>query len=204
MILFDFNDAVQEGDGQRLHDIYKLALLLYKSGGHTKYSYVVLLYLVKIAAIYSEFEAHKLMWNRFYNKYGHLGGNISLDLKKEQQNKVLKTIWRALGSNLNKASASRVAEALENLERLIESIDEECNLQERKGYRSSGNNTESVMQITSGLSSIKAFKFTPGRHGHPSFPDFQNRIVNLDYRNLHEWMSEKKKLWQSIYSRKSK
>ncbi|CAB3986486.1 hypothetical protein AC249_AIPGENE16794 [Paramuricea clavata] len=119
MILFDFNDAVQEGDGQRLHDIYKLALLLYKSGGHTKYSYVVLLYLVKIAAIYSEFEAHNLMWNRFYNKYGRLGGNISLDLKKEQQNKVLKTIWRALGSNLNKASASRVAEALENLERLI-------------------------------------------------------------------------------------
>lgn len=34
LILFDFNDAVQEGDGQRLHDIYKLALLLYKSGGH--------------------------------------------------------------------------------------------------------------------------------------------------------------------------
>jgi hypothetical protein len=69
-----------KGDGQRLHDIYKLALLLYKSGGHIKYSYVVLLYLVKIAA-------HKLMWDRFYNKYGRLGGNISLDLKKEQQNK---------------------------------------------------------------------------------------------------------------------
>ena len=141
------------------------------------------------------------MWNRFYNKYDRLGGNISLDLKKEQQNKVLKTIWRALGSNLNKASASRVAEALENLERLIESIDKECNLQERQGYRSSGNDTESVMHIISDLSSIKAFKFTPGRPGHPSFPDFQNRIVNLDYRNLHEWMSEKKKLWQCIYSR---
>ena len=56
MILLDFNDAVQEGDCQRLHDIYKLALLLYKSGGHNKYSYVVLLYLVKIVAIYSEFK----------------------------------------------------------------------------------------------------------------------------------------------------
>ena len=199
MILLDFNDAVQEGDGQRLHDIYKLALLLYKSGGHNKYSYVVLLYLVKIAAIYSEFEAHKLMWNRFYNKYGRLGENISLDLKKEQQNKVLKTIWRALGSNLNKASASWVAEALENLERLIESIDKECNLQEHQGYRSSANDTESVMHIISDLSSIKAFKFTPGRPGHPSFPDFQNRIVNLDYRNLHEWMSEKKKLAVHIF-----
>ena len=55
LILFDFNDAVQEGDGQRLHDLYKLTLLLCKSGGHFKYAYVVLLHLVKIAALYSEF-----------------------------------------------------------------------------------------------------------------------------------------------------
>ena len=76
LILFDFNDAVQEGDGQRLHDLYKQALLLYKSGGHFKYAYVVLLHLVKIAALYSEFEAFQLLWNRFYKKYGLLGGNI--------------------------------------------------------------------------------------------------------------------------------
>ena len=110
LILFDFNDAVQEGDGQRLHDLYKLALLLYKSGGHFKYAYVVLLHLVKVAALYSEFEAFQLLWNRFYNKYGLPGGKISLDLKKEQLHKVLKTIWRALGPNLNETSASRTAE----------------------------------------------------------------------------------------------
>ena len=28
LILFAFNDAVKEGDGQRFHDIYKLAILL--------------------------------------------------------------------------------------------------------------------------------------------------------------------------------
>ena len=59
-ILFPFNNAVQEGDGQRLHNIYKLALLLYKSGGHFKYAYVVFLYLIKISALYSEFEEFQL------------------------------------------------------------------------------------------------------------------------------------------------
>ena len=115
LILFDFNDAVQEGDGQRLHDLYKLALLLYKTGGHLEYPYVVLLHLVKIAALYSAFEAFQRLWNRLYNKYGLPGGNISLDLKKEQLHKVLKTIRRALGPHLNETSAPRTAETLENL-----------------------------------------------------------------------------------------
>lgn len=201
LLLIDFDDAVREGDGQRLHDIFKLALLLYKSGGHFKYAYAVLHYLVKIAALYSEFEAFQLFWNRFYNKYGLLGGNISLDLKKEQLHKVLKTVWRGLGPNLNEKSASRVAETLENLERLLNSIDKDCSLQERRGYRSKGDNTEEVLQVMSDLIEIKAFKHTPGREGHPSFPNFPCSIVKLDYRDLHAWMTEKKDLWKSMYER---
>ena len=96
LILFEFNDAVKEGDGQRIHDLYKIALLLYKSGGHYKYAYVVLLYLVKIVSLYTEFGAFQLRWNRFYNKYGLIGKCISLDLKKEQQNKILKRICEGL------------------------------------------------------------------------------------------------------------
>ena len=46
-ILLEFNDAIKEGDGDRLFDIYKMALLLYKAHGHFKYAYVVLLHLVK-------------------------------------------------------------------------------------------------------------------------------------------------------------
>lgn len=199
LILFAFNDAVKEGDGQRLHDIYKLALLLYKGGGHYKYAYVVLLHLVKLAALYSEFEAFQLLWNRFYNKYGLRGANISLDLLKEQMNKLLKTMWRALGPNLNQASAARVAEALENLELLLLSIDSDCGLDDHHGYRSKSNNREAVFQVMSDLMEITAFKYTQGRPGHPSFPDFPSSIVNVDYRDLHQWMTEKKKLWQSIY-----
>ena len=47
LILLEFNDAIKEGDGDRLFDIYKMALLLYKAHGHFKYAHVVLLHLVK-------------------------------------------------------------------------------------------------------------------------------------------------------------
>lgn len=203
LILFEFNDAVKEGDGQRIYDLYKIALLLYKSGGHYKYAYVVLLYLVKIVSLYTEFGAFQLKWNRFYNKYGLIGKCISLDLKKEQQNKILKRIWRGLGPNLCEDSASRTARALQLLEELIHSIDSDCGLVEQQGYRSSGKQDETVQQIVSDLNEIEAFRYTPSRQGHISFPTFPKSLIKIDYRDLQKWMKDKISLWGSIYERKT-
>ena len=87
LVLFEFKDAVKEGDGDRLFDTYKLALLLYKNHGHYKYAYAVLLYLVKCIAILPPSQALQLKWNRTYNISGLPGRNISLDLQKEHDNK---------------------------------------------------------------------------------------------------------------------
>ena len=92
LTLFEFDDAIKEGDGERLHDIYKFALLIFKGNGKTKYSYVILLYLVKLAGLMSQKDAHNLKWNRFYNKHGIKGGNIPLDLRMEHMNKIVKTM----------------------------------------------------------------------------------------------------------------
>lgn len=101
LILMAFEDAVKEGDGQRLYELYRLMLLIYKSKGHHKYAYVTLLQLVKLSALYSEFEAHRAKWNRGVNTTGGKGRNIPLDLLKEQKNLSIKTLWRNLGPNLN-------------------------------------------------------------------------------------------------------
>lgn len=53
-ILFEFNDVIKEGDGDRLFDIYKIVLFFYKVYGYFKYVYVVLLYLVKCICILLE------------------------------------------------------------------------------------------------------------------------------------------------------
>lgn len=196
----EFNDAIKEGDGDRLIDLYKLCLLLYKADGHTKYSYVVLLHLLKVTAILSPFEANALKWNRFYNKHGGKGKKIPLDLKKERQNKVLRTMWRALGANINESSASRVANALESMELIIESIDADCSHTVRKGKRNKGKPEEAVNQIVSDLMDNKVFQFTAGREGHHSFPLFDDNIFKaVDFRELYNWMSEKISIWGSIY-----
>ncbi|KAJ7326119.1 Serine palmitoyltransferase 2 [Desmophyllum pertusum] len=129
LILFEFNDAIKEGDGERLFNLYKLALLLFKTNGHVKYAYIVLLYLCQVIAILPESEASDLKHNRFHNKYGG----------KEQLNKDLKTTWKGLGANLSEESASRTSNALEMLLAIMMSIDNDCSFDKRKGYRAAKN-----------------------------------------------------------------
>lgn len=103
----NYNDAIKAGDGDRLHDLYKFAHLLFKANGKTKYSYAILMYLLQIKSMLSEEDAHNLKWNRFFNKHGKVGRNIPLDLRMEQLNKIVKTMWRALEANLDERSAAR-------------------------------------------------------------------------------------------------
>lgn len=197
LLLLEFEDAIKEGDGDRVLNVYKLALLFYKSHGHNKYAYVTLLYLVKEKAALTEYQAKSMKHNRFYNKYGGSGRNIPLDLKMEQLNKVLKSLWRGLGPNLNESNAARVANALEGLEMIIDSVDKDCSLSGRKGYRSKGKSDESVKVIVNDLMEKRVFNYTVPREGHPTFPHFKSSLLEgLDYRDLHDWMTDLIKKWQ--------
>ena len=201
LTLFEFDDAIREGDGERLHDLYKLALLLFKANRKSKYAYVILLYLVKLAGLVSEKDALNLKWNRFFNKHGLKAGNIPLDLRMEHMNKVVKTMWKALGANLNENSAKRIAETIEPVELIMDSIDTDCGINATTKFRSPGKPEDAVAQITQDLIEIDAFNFQPGRMGHPTFINFpSNSLVRkLDYRDLHSWIVEHMETWRSHY-----
>lgn len=49
-LLLNFLDAVKEGDGERLMRLYKVALLIFKTYGHSQYAYSTLLLTVQINA----------------------------------------------------------------------------------------------------------------------------------------------------------
>ena len=154
----------------RLFKLYKLALLLFKRNGHTKYAYIVLLYLCQVIAILPESEASDLKQNRFHNKYGGKGKNIPLDLLKEQRNEDLKTMWKALGANLSEGSASQIANALKMQMAILTSIDHDCALEKRKGYRAAKKKTQKNPEESKTkywrFVRKNVFKYTPGREGH--------------------------------------
>ena len=159
----------------------------------------MLLYLVNVQAVLTESQGYSMKWNRFYSKHGGKGKNIPLDLRMEQLNKVLKSMWRALGANLNEKNAARVANAIEGLELILDSIDSDCALSGRKGYRSKGNADQTVKIIVSDLIDKSVFKYTAKRAGYSSFPKAQaNLLENLNYRDLHTWITDRLKEWAVI------
>ena len=200
LILFEFSDSIKEGDGDRLFELYKLVLLLYKNHGHPKYAYVVLLHLVKCIALLPEKQALSCKWNRFFNNSGRKGQNIPLDLKKEQQNRILKSMWRVLGPNLDEKNAERTAGTLEMMEAIYEAIDKDCAQGDTHGHRITSKDDEAVQQIVKDLIENEAFKKTSGREGYESFPNFEKSLLHgLDYRDLNKWIKEHIDLWGSIY-----
>ena len=158
------------------------------------------MYLVKVEALLSQMQANSLKCNRFYSKSGGKGANISLDLKMEQLNKLLKALWRGLGPNLNEGNAARVANCIESLELIMESIDKDCTLSGRSSYRSKGKPEETVKRIVNDLMEKRVFRYTPNRPGHPSFNNFKPSLLNsLSFEDLHDWMIGLIQKWDVIY-----
>ena len=185
-------------------DAYKLALLFYHHYGHPKYAYIVLLNLVQMKALLPESEAFDLVHNRFHNEHVGKGCNVLLDLRKEQDHHCIKPMWKSLGSNLNEDNAARIAHSQEGLMGVLCSADQDCTIHGKKGHRSLKSPTETVEQIVKDLIDQKVFDCSRGRDGYPSFENFpKNLLHDLDYRGLHSWMTEKIKLWGSIYERAS-
>lgn len=151
---------------------------------------ITLLSLVKIGAILSQSSAHEMKWNRSYNKHGGKSRNIPLDLRMEQLNKQLKTLWRGLGASLREKSAQRMASSLESLELVIGSVDNDCNIIGHVGHRAKGNPEKAVHQVVKDLIDKDAFHYQSGREGHPSFPKFPSSLLHkLNYRDFHTWIT---------------
>lgn len=90
MLAYDFTDARQMGDGERLMRLYKFLLLHFKAAKKPKYSYQVLRLLAQIQCFLSPRLAYELKWNRFVNKTGKAKSNLEVDRELEHQNRVFK------------------------------------------------------------------------------------------------------------------
>lgn len=202
LILADISDAIREGDGDRLIQLYKMALPIYYSHGRTKYQYTTLLLLVKTEALLPKLQAFRLKWNRFCNTKGGKGHNISLDLRLEQLNNLLKSFLKVLGSNLSFSSAQRVACCLDVLEAILESIDTDCSMHKDNKQRQCKDKAETVLQIVKDLMDKKVFLKTPGRKGYNSFSKISHNVISkLDYRDLYAWIKDKLNIWEKMYEK---
>lgn len=200
LFMEDINDAIREGDSERLLDCIKLSLLVFRKFRKDKYAYTTLLFLCKLFVILPEKEAFYLLRNRFFNGKGGKGKNIPLDLLNEFFNHLLKTCLRLLGGNINEVNAQRVARSLCLMQKTLASVDCDISMAEKSGRHNVVAAEESVSQIVRDLMHDNVFDFQSGRVGYESFPKFSKDILEgLDYRDFFSWSRGLLKTWEAMY-----
>ncbi|XP_066916660.1 uncharacterized protein [Clytia hemisphaerica] len=196
MLLKNIHDCIREGDGERLLESYKFALLYLKHYNHTKYSFGLL-------KLFTEIEYHPdralgLIWGRFVNTKGYAGHNISMDLHLEHLNGYLKEGFRALRSNLNQSNADRVAKTLNNVKDLIQNTEKSLKAQAPRKSHTVPSFYEDVKKLAEELVKADSMKEIPDRN-HASFQNFnENVIYGLDYDGMNDWVKAYKKKYAKL------
>lgn len=134
LLIRDAEDAVKEGDGDRLIRVWKFLTFLYRLNGANKYALAGLCVQASILGLLTPRGDHRFKGNRFTGFQEGPGTRISRDLCLEQHNKITKEEIRAMGiQNINDKTVEEITKSEGSMEKVI--IGTQCDLaiEEPKG-----------------------------------------------------------------------
>ena len=201
LLLRSINDAIKEGDGERLFEFFRVALLYFKCYyGRTKYAYSVIKSLFRIQMEPSA--AFFLIWERFINTRGMRGCNISQDLHLEHLNNFLKELLRDLRGNLDIPNADRVSKSVNNLNTIVENFERKMEIKKGLSSRNKAKIVDDVRNLSAKFLEDNIFAEEPTKaSSYDSFPKFNEQtLASLDIDNLLKWAKEKKAEFKRIYN----
>lgn len=195
ILLLNFWDAIQEGDGERILRCWKFFLMYLKRQGTSanKYALEALYLMFQTYALLSPRESHRLIWNRSVKNKPGQSANIPLDLDLEFKNKTIKQAIKNLGPSANKKSLDRIGHSLGVTTDLMTAFDTNLDVYRRSGKHVKKSTKGDLAKLVHELVSHQAFCHTPGRK-YSFYKNIKPSILNGF--NLHKafiWIEEHKK-----------
>ena len=190
----EFDDAIHEGDGQRLIRCWKFFLLIFKCTNHKNYSIEALNLLAQYYVLLPPRLANQLIYSRFVNVHGTPGHNIPCDLHMEHINAACKFAIAGLGSNVTPQAISRIGRCIGPLMSICEQFDSVFHLHSLASQHSMPNLSKDVATVVKELSEKSSvFCYQKGRK-HASFKSVTGSLISkLDKEKLMNWMNKKLK-----------
>ncbi|XP_066910120.1 uncharacterized protein [Clytia hemisphaerica] len=199
LLLLNANDAVKEGDGDRLVRFYNIFTFIFRMNGNDKYAYICLRLKARELALLSPRDFHRLKWNRFVNNQGGYGQNISCDLRLEHINKVTKALIKSQGmQNLTDESVESITKSIGGMEELVQSSLADAGVTKRSGHHSNKHQHQLFHSLFKEVHCVsKNFRKTEGRR-LDHFKDFDSDIFSkLNKVMLLKWIKRLTKKWQN-------
>ena len=187
MLAYDFTDARQMGDGDRIIRLYKFMLVHFKAANKPKYSYQVLRLLAQVDCFLTPRLAYELKWNRFVNKTGQIKHNIEVDREIEHQNRVFKENCGGLRGKVTKKSIDRISRSAQIIDELLTAVNQQARIHKPSGKHPT-KITQNQLDLAMELHKDGVFDVQPGRK-HFHFPDFPSSMLStVSVPDLNKWM----------------
>ena len=188
LMYMEFQDAIREGDGQRVLRCWKYMLLLCKASNRRNYALEGLNLLFQYYNYLSP-RAEQLLYSRFINVHGLPGRNISCDLHMEHLNRVVKTCIQHLGPNKLESAIVRSSRCSHALLLIGDNFDETSGISSHSGGHKAIDDSKDLHRILLVLTDNSVFTEASGR-AHPSFHNIKcNGLLKcIDLRSLLKWM----------------
>ena len=136
LLYFNFKDAVREGDGDRVLQMWKYFLLLFRATGRTNYATEALTLLLQCNVFLPPNLVEQIKWSRFINVHGQLGRNISCDLHMEHLNRVVRSSIEVMGANKSGKAIVRAGKCVGKFVKVLSAFHKQADIQERSGDHS--------------------------------------------------------------------
>lgn len=159
----EFNDAVREGDGNRICRCWQYFLLIFKATQRKNYAVEAFTLLAQLNFLFSPRMAAQLKWSRTINTHGRAGKNISCDLHMEHLNCLCKGSIAGLGSNISDKTVQRVGKCLKVVNDITKAYDVENKLRDESEAHAGKSDSQDCKKMVEQLKEMKVFEYTPGR-----------------------------------------
>lgn len=123
ILLFEFKDAIREGDGDKILRCWKVLLMHYRSANHTNYASEAFHFIAQVRVTASPRVAAQLLWSRVVNAKGKEGHNITVDMHMEHLNHTVKEyIYIAeVGANVSQNTIIQCGQSLDGIVTVLRS-----------------------------------------------------------------------------------
>lgn len=189
LLWLGFNDAIKEGDGDKVFVYWKFLLLVFKRGGCRNYAIEAVNLLYQTHTLSPRLVA-QLKWGRFINTHGRQGCNIAGDLHLEHLNKRLKGILRNLGPNNNTDTIQRAAKTVGVVSKVCQQFERETGAVKDSDHHKRKPYQKDFNLILGILEEKDVFSNKPTRV-HKNFTLTQGHLQGLDDTKLCKWLQEK-------------
>lgn len=192
LFYMEFQDAVKEGDGERILRCWHYLLLVFKASGRSNYSVEAFTLLAQYHFTFSERMRKQLIWNRTINAHGLRGKNIACDLHMEHLNRECKGSISGLGANITDNAILRVGKSLRSSASILDEFDKLNNIKPQSGHHTARASDADISKLLKQLhTESKVFVEIAGRH-HRNYPDFESNVMKkLKKSDLLQWFQDR-------------